>query len=345
MDALLIGGTGLISTGITRQLVADGHDVTCYTRGESEPRVPESVEFIEGDRYDDEHLAKTAREEEPDAVIDMVCYGPDAAEGAVEAFAGHTDQYVFCSTVDVYYRPPANNPVTEDAQRHDEEHFVSEYGKNKTECEDVFMAAAEDGAFETTVIRPWHTYGEGGRINHTFGSDTYYISRIEEGEPVVVQGDGSALWGPCHRDDVAVAFANSVGNEDAYGEAYHVTGDQSFTWDQYHQRVAEALDAPEPELVHIPTDVLLEVAPEKTDFLRDHFQYATVFDNAKAKRDLDFEHTISWEEGVARTVAWLKENEGLQGPHEGVGAFEDELVEKWRDSVAELAGSLNEQGR
>jgi uncharacterized protein YbjT (DUF2867 family) len=35
MDVFIVGGTGLVSTGITRHLDQRGHDVTPFTRGET----------------------------------------------------------------------------------------------------------------------------------------------------------------------------------------------------------------------------------------------------------------------------------------------------------------------
>ncbi|WP_207592412.1 NAD-dependent epimerase/dehydratase family protein [Halomontanus rarus] len=327
MHVLIVGGTGLISTGITRQLISAGHEVTCFTRGETDARVPDEVSFVRGDRDDHETFRERVADLEVDCVIDMVCFTPEQADRAVEAFADAIDQFVFCSTVDVYHRPPATNPVTEDAPR---EPAVSEYGANKAAAEDVFREAHGD-AFASTIIRPWSTYGEGGTVLHSLGTDTYYIDRIREGKPIVVHGDGSSLWGPCHRDDVAGAFVNAVGNETAYGEAYHVTSEEVISWNQYHRQVARALDAPEPELVHIPTDQLVAAVPDRTDMLVDHFQYSTVFDNSKARRDLDFEYTISFEDGVRRTVEWLSDR-GEIDPWDS--ANDDALIDAWRDSTA-----------
>ena len=328
MDVLTIGGTGLISTAITRQLVDAGHEVTCFTRGESEARLPDDVSFVHGDRDDDAALAAARERVAPECVIDMVCFTPEQARAAVEVFDG-VEQYLFCSTVDVYHRPPAANPVTEDAPR---EPPVSEYGANKAAAEDIFLDAHGD-VFAATVVRPWSTYGEGGPVLHTFGTDTYYLDRVRQGKPIVVHGDGSSLWGPCHRDDVAAAFVAAVGNRDAYGEAYHVTSEEVITWNQYHETVARALDAPEPELVHVPTDVLREVAPDRTGMLRDHFQFSTVFDNGKARRDLGYEYTIPFEEGVRRTVEWLDERDRIKpwDTHD-----DDELVGVWRDATADV---------
>ena len=326
MQVLIIGGTGLISTGITRTLIAGGHDVACFTRGQRDVSLPDAVSFHEGDRNESEDLERTVERVDPDVVIDMVCFDPEQASAAVECCAGRIDQYVFCSTVDVYHRPVARAPITEAAPRSPP---VSDYGAGKAAAEDVFMDAHGD-AFATTIIRPWSTYGEGGTINHTFGNDTYYLDRIRQGKPIVVHGDGTSMWAACHRDDVAVAFANAVGNPAAYGEAYHVTSEEHMTWNQYHRTVARAIDAPAPTFVHIPTTLLRAIAPERTGMLEAHFQYSTVFDNAKARRDLGFQYTIPLEEGVRRTVAHLERTAGID---DWDSTNDDHIIAAWQEAT------------
>ena len=334
MDVCLIGGTGLISTGIARQAVAAGHDVTAFHRGETDADLPEDVTHVYGDRNDEADLERVAEEVDPDVVVDMVCFDPEQAEQAVAAFSG-VEQYVFCSTVDVYHRPLDANPATEDAPR---DPPVSDYGENKAACEDIFMDADGD-AFRTTVIRPWSTYGEGGPVIHTMGWGTYYLDRIREGKPVIVHGDGATLWGPCHRDDVAGAFVGALGNAEAYGEAYHVTTEEVISWNQYHEYVADAMDAPDPELVSIPTEQLVAVAPDRTDPLLDHFQFSTVFDNSKARRDLGFEYTVSFREGVERTIDWLETNDEID---DWDSENDDEIIAAWREATDDFADAVGE---
>ena len=221
----MIGGTGLIGTGITRGLVADGHDVTRLRRGETDADAPSTVSFRSVDRADPAALTDAIADGASGCVIDMACSDAETARDAVAAFADRTDQYVFCSTVDVYHRPPERNPVREGASRKPP---VSECVAGKAAAEGAFRAAHGD-AFATTIVRPWSTYGEGEPVSHTLGTGTYYVDRVCKGKPILVHGDGTSLWGPCHRDDVARAFAVAVGNPDAFGEAYHVTSEETMT--------------------------------------------------------------------------------------------------------------------
>ncbi|WP_418886555.1 NAD-dependent epimerase/dehydratase family protein [Halapricum desulfuricans] len=332
MDVLILGGTGLISTAITRQLDATGHDVTVCNRGESDAAIPESVDHVRADRFGDEFPARVSGTD-PEVVIDMLCFSESDAELAIEAFEDRIDQYVLTSTIDVYRRPVESNPVTESAPRRPP---TSDYGARKANAEDAIRAAHDRGAFAATIVRPWTTYGPHGNGNlcHTFGVDTTYLRRLRDGEPIVVHGDGTGLWGPTHRRDVAGAYVGAVGNRAAYGEAYNVTAEGVPTWNEYYRTLADALGAPEPELVHVPTDVLLEIAPEKTDFLADHGRYSTTFDTEKARRDLGYEQSISLERGAREVIAYLEERDAITSEDD---AFIDALVADWRETRSEFA--------
>ncbi len=324
MKVLIIGGTGLISTAISRQLLARGDDLTLYNRGQHEVRFPEGARRILGDRKDHAAFERQMAAAGPfDCVIDMICFTPAEAESSVRAFRGRCEQLVFCSTVDVYTKPPDRFPVREDQARR----ALSQYGIDKARCEDVFMEAHARGDFAVTAIRPAHTYGEGGVIIHTLGWGTAYLDRIRKCKPVIVHGDGSALWCSCHVDDVASAFVGALGNRRAFGRAYHTAGDEWLTWNQYHQGVAAALAAPSPKLVHIPTDLLGALAPERFAVTVANFQHSNVFDNSAARDDLGFRQTIPWVEGVRRTVSWLDAHGRIANSDDDT--YEDEVIAAW----------------
>ena len=343
MNILIIGGTGLISTSISRQLLETGHNLSLYNRGQTEPRLPGGYETIRGDRNNFAAFEEKMSSAGPfDCVIDMVCFKPDQAQSAIRAFAGRVGQYIFCSTVDVYTKPPATFPVVESHPRVS----LSDYGRDKAKCEDLFMAAHHQGDFPVTILRPASTYGEGGNIIHTFGWDTYFLDRLRKGKPVIVHGDGEALWVSCHVDDVARGFVNAVGNEKAYGNAYHLTGEEWQTWNQYHERLAEAIGAPKPTLVHIPADILVRISPEHTMITYLNFQYTNIFDNSAAKRDLDFAVTVDWRSGAKRTYEWLVENEKIKDSQSF--PFYDRVLESYRqqcnDMVVQLADLPKRRG-
>lgn len=339
MRVLIIGGTGLISTAITRQFVERGDDVTLFHRGQAEDRTGVSVPVIHGDRKD--YPAFEARMAEAgtfDCVIDMVGFVPDDARSAIRAFRGRIGHLVFCSTVDVYNKPPLFLPYTEDHPRD----ARSEYGRNKATMEDLFFQAATDGAFNVTVIRPASTYGEGQTLIHTFGWTTSYFDRMRRGKPIIVHGDGSALWVACHIDDVARAFVNAACHPAAFGHSYHTAGEEWLTWNRYYETICEAMGWPAPTLVHMPTDLLVRLAPERTGVLEANFQFSNVFDNARARRDLGFRYIIPFRDGARRTMSWLQERGRIENCE--TDPFMDRLVTVWQESGERMMKDLSLSG-
>src|SRR5579883_259113 len=246
MNILIIGGTGLISTYITRQLLERGDKVTHYNRGKSSPQVPEGVTQIIGDRTDYPRFEQQMAELGSfDCVIDMVCYEPEDARSTVRAITGKTGQYILCSTIDVYTKPASKYPITEEEPRTAIADF--DYALKKVECEQIAFAAHERGDLKVTVIRPAATHGEGRGIIHSLGWSNTHIDRIRKGKPIVMHGDGNSLWVQCHADDVARAFVGAIGNTKAFGKGYHATGEEWLTWNALQRTVARVLGAPEPD--------------------------------------------------------------------------------------------------
>ena len=328
MRVLIIGGTGLISTAITRVLIERGDAVTLYNRGQTDAYIPEGYNTITGNRKDYTTFeAQMAEAGNFDAVIDMIGFGAADIESAIRAFRGNIGQFIFCSTVDVYTKPARQYPIQEDAERQPMPSFP--YAYNKAKCERLLEEAHERGDFPVTIIRPAHTYGEGRGLIHSFGlGGAYYFNRIRLGKPIITHGDGSSIWAACHRDDVGSAFAAAVGNEKAFGKGYHTASEEPMTWNQYHQTVAQAMNAPEPDLIHIPTDFLSEIAPKAAEWCKENFQYNNIFDNTAAKADLNFRWTVPFIDGVRRIVAWLDNRERIHDRDEP--PIYSEIIGKWK---------------
>jgi nucleoside-diphosphate-sugar epimerase len=332
MRVLIIGGTGLISTSITRALLERGDAVAHFNRGRRSDAFAGRVRAIRGDRHDREALEDAVRRDGPfDCVIDMICFTPEEAEATIAACGGATSQVVFCSTVDVYQRPSRSYPYVEGGPLHS----LSDYGRNKVLCERAFERAHADGLFEVTILRPAHTYCDSGTIVHSMGWNTSMLDRIRKGKPIIVHGDGQSLWVSAHADDVAQGFVGAIGNARAYGRGYHLPGEEWLTWDRYHATVAEALGAPLPEMVHIPTDVLARVAPRHAGVCAANFQYCNVFDTTQARADLGYCYTISVRRGFERVVQWLDAHHGVADSDAETDY--DAIISAWRELADGMA--------
>lgn len=337
MNVLIIGGTGLISTGIVKALRARGANLAVFNRGKTDDRLGADVHRLQGDRNDFAAFESAmAAAGSWDAVIDMICFRPDQAESAVRAFAGRCGHFVFCSTVCTYgdTQTIIPTPETTPQQPH------STYGRDKVACEQVFLRAQADGKMPVTLFRPSHTYGPGGNVINNLGWAPTFVDRLRRGRPIIVSGDGHGLWQSTFSEDVGVGFAHAVGNARCFGEAYNIVGDEVVTWDDYTRRTAAAIGAPEPRIVHLPTDLLLRLDPKRYEALAEIFRFHGVYANAKLKRDVpEYRPATPYAEGVRRTVEWMDRHGTIESAD--TDPFEDRLVEAWDRLGPELARSLS----
>lgn len=341
MKALIIGGTGNISTAITRILVERGDDVTLYNRGKTGAQISGNYKNITGDRTKyDAFEAQMAEAGTFDCVIDMICYKPEDAQSVVRAFRGRAGHVIFCSTVDVYTKPARRYPITENEERRPSSSFP--YAFNKALCENILMEAHQRGDFPLTMIRPAQTYNDTSCPIPLLGPGTTLLSRIRNGKPVIVLGNGNSLWVACHRDDVAPAFVAAAGNSKTFGKGYNVAGEEWMTWETYYQTVAQVMNVSPVTFAYIPTNILGRIAPKAAEWCVVNFHYNNIFDNTAAKTDLGFCYTIPWEEGVRRMVAWHDERGNINNSPEY--PIYDKIVTAWRrsgdDIVNELAGLM-----
>jgi nucleoside-diphosphate-sugar epimerase len=309
-----------------------------FHRGQSAVREQEKARQILGDRNDRSGFVAAVREAGTfDCVIDMIGYSAVDAESVLCAIQGRTPHLVFCSTVDVYAKPASRYAVTEDESRRP----VNAYGRGKAEAEEIALRAASPG-FAVTVVRPAHTYGPGsqhrGNFVHAFGSSTTFLDRLRRGKPVIVPGDGSALRGSTHLEDVSAAFANAAHRAADGPAAYHVTSEEWLTWNRYHEILAAAVSGPPPQLIHIPTDLLARIAPKRAVRCPENYQFNGIYDNSRARRDLDYRYTISFEEGARSTLGWVEQTGGFE---DSAGdPFYDEVIAAWQKASVDLEREL-----
>ena len=102
MKILLIGGTGTISSAITRQLAASGHDLWLLNRGTRKNEVPASVKQVICDINDTEDVLHMLSENTFDAVCEFIGFLSSQVERDIHLFKGRTRQYVYISSASAY---------------------------------------------------------------------------------------------------------------------------------------------------------------------------------------------------------------------------------------------------
>jgi len=103
MKIFMIGGTGNISSPITQRLLQQGHNLTLYNHDAQPPTWLHGANVVTGNRKDYDALECCVADLGAfDCAIDMLCFDPADAASDIRAFRGRTQQFIVCSTVDVY---------------------------------------------------------------------------------------------------------------------------------------------------------------------------------------------------------------------------------------------------
>jgi nucleoside-diphosphate-sugar epimerase len=313
MKVLFIGGTGVISSASSRLAVERGIRLTLLNRGKTDRPVPDGAETVLADIRNPASVESALAGRTFDAVVDWVCFTPGHAETDVRLFAGKTGQFMFISSASAYQTPPSHLPVTESTP------LVNpfwEYSRNKIACEAVFARAHREDRFPAVIVRPSHTYDRTTLPTHGRYTD---IDRMRRGKKVVVHGDGSSLWTLTHHADFAVGLVGLLGNPQTLGEAFHITSDESLTWNQIVGILGGAAGA-EPKIVHIPSELIAAYFPDWGDGLLGDKTHSMIFDNSKIRRLVpDFRPAVPFSRGAEEILAWYdgdpkrRETDGAYG--------------------------------
>jgi nucleoside-diphosphate-sugar epimerase len=287
MKALFIGGTGTISMGIVKKLAEDPQwEVYLLNRGNRADEVPESVHQITADINDENSVLSKLEGMKFDVVSDFIAFDVKAVERDYRLFKDKTAQYIFISSASAYNKPSASYVITEGTTLANP---YWEYSRNKIACEEFLMEKYRAEGFPVTIVRPSHTYDERNVPLGVHGNKGFYqvIKRMQQGKPVIIQGDGTSLWALTFNRDFAVGYTALMGNRHAIGEAFQITGDEILSWNQIYQTIADALGV-ELKACHVSSEFLSAAGEaygyDFTGSLIGDKAVSVVFDNSKLKK-------------------------------------------------------------
>jgi nucleoside-diphosphate-sugar epimerase len=232
----------------------------------------------------------------------------------------------------VYAKPHRQLPITENAPLGNSH---SDYAKNKLQCEHWLLQRCAAGEFPATIVRPSHTYSKRWIPNVVSSAGYWFAARIEKGQPVFVANDGENPWALTATTDFAVGLAGLVGNEKAIGETFHITADETLSWNRIYAEIAAALGVPPPVIERIPVDFICKNFPDMTGALKGDKVEPAVFDNSKIKRFVpNFVCRKPFAAGIRESVAWLRAHaeDRLLNPKND--ALIDQIIAAWREHKA-----------
>ena len=333
MKALFIGGTGTISSAISRLAVELGWELYHLNRGSRKGEFAGTTQIECDIRNEDVSSIKEKIQKQAgavgrfDVVADFIGFVPEHVQKDFGLFNGICGQYIFISSASAYQKPPSSYLVSESTPLSNP---LWRYSRDKIACEEYLMQKYRECGFPVTVIRPSHTYDERSVPLGVHGKNGSWqvLKRMLDGKPVIIHGDGTSLWTMTHNSDFARAFVRLAGNIHAIGEAVHITSDESVTWNQIYGIIADALNV-QLKAAHISSEFLEECSGGRYDFkgsLLGDKSNSVVFDNTKLKRLAPgFCAKVRVDEGIRKTIDHVLSDPLLQN--------EDPEFDEWCDRV------------
>ncbi len=333
MKILFVGGTGIISTAVSKLVVSRNDELFVLNRGNNNDKLPNGVKFLKGDMNKEEEIKELLKDYYFDVVVEWVAFNVDQVKRDYRIFNGITKQYVFISSASAYLKPVPIYPITEDVPLGNP---FWDYSDNKRLCEE-YLKSVNSNDFNVTIIRPSHTYDEELLIYilTSWGNPMTQIDRILKGKKIIIPGDGTSLWTITFNADFAVGFVEVLGNPLAYNEAFHITSNIYYTWEQLNEILCNILGV-KPNVIHIPTEFIVKHAPQFRGGLIGDKMWSAVFDNSKIKKLApNFDPKTRYENIAPVQIKRILENVELQTIDYAHNELMDKIISEYERVISE----------
>lgn len=302
MRILVTGGAGFIGSHIVDAYLAEGHEVAVVDNLSTGRRanVDRRATLHEVDIHSRElepifaafrpevvnhHAAQASvKVGQADPVHDLEVNGAGTARVAQLAVAHGARKLIYASSGGTVYGDPESLPVTED-------HRIaprSNYGASKYVGELYVQLAARTSDIEYTIFRYGNAFGPRQDPHGEAGVVAIFAGLMRAGQPCTIDGDGEQRKDYVYVGDMARAnvLALATGN----GLVANIGTGEGTTVNHIYRILSEA----------IGNSIEPRSAPPRPGDVRNFW-----LDCSRAKAALGWEPTVSFEEGIALTVASL----------------------------------------
>lgn len=333
---LVTGATGLLGSHIAEQLRRRGRAVRALVRPSSDGSFLESIgcERVAGDITDRDSLERACRGASVvyHSAARVGDWGPwsefvaltiEGTRNVLDAAAAAgAERFLHVSSISVYGYVDGEGAVFDETTPLGHGLYKwAYYSRSKVEAERIAWDYHQAGKIPVTVIRPSWLYGERDRA--TLGR---LIDSIRKGKCKLI-GDGLNRLNLVHAANAAEAAILAADSPKAVGEAYNCSNDGVLTQGGYFNTIAEAVGAP-PIAKRVPYKVARSAAfvleclghalRRKTPPLVTRYAVWLIgrrsfFETQKAREQLGWTSTISYETGIPAAVQWYLDHREPSG--------------------------------
>lgn len=302
-------------------------------RGVHEPPGLPDVEHV----HADPHFRETLDEALGDRTFDLVVATYGRMRVIAEYFERRTGHLVGVGGVPVYrgfIDPAGSKPwgtrlnAPEDSPLADAPHSPP-FARMMVEAERAVMARGAGGAYRASYVRYPPIYGPRNVVPYEWA----VVKRVLDGRTrMIVPDDGLWVISRCAAENAAAAIVSIVDDpETADGEIYNVADQEQLTVRQWVERVAD-LAGGALELVGIPSALAGSALHELLIAgARPHM----LVDTSKIRRQLGYVDAVTVDQGLAATVAWLRDNPPTKQAYPVYsGVFDYELEDRLMSAYA-----------
>jgi len=318
MKILITGITGFIGAELAKKLVKEGHEVWGFVRHvvgrteESLVEIKENITLETCDITDYFSVRESIKKIGPDVVLHLAALSPvrlsfnhpfdyqksiylgtiNVAEALRNLYGPEKVRMVIASTAEVYGIQEAT-PFVENSKLEPS----SPYAVSKASMDMYIRMLIEVYNFNAVLLRNSNTFGR--KYDNSFFTE-YLISEMLKGNEIYI-GAPDSIRDYMYVDDHVNSYILAMSSSVAGGNVFNIAGGRGFTNKEWALKIASAVNFPEEKIHFGEYPPGYPTRPIKSD------QPYLVLDSSKAKKIMNWEQTVSPEDGLKKTADYWKE--------------------------------------
>ena len=222
--------------------------------------------------------------EDPTLCFEVNCFG---SLNVLELALRKKVTRILCTSSANVYGAPKKNPVTEETPF---EPRVP-YDYSKVVLENIAMSFHKTKSLPVSLTRSWLLFG---KFDQPSRATIRFIRACLKDEPLTLFNGGKDTTSPSHAANFAKLAITILNNDRAIGRAYNFGGERPVTIRELAETIRD-LTGSKSKLNLAPPRTALEAEPQ--------ISYPSV---ERAKSELGYEYELSLEQGLRRTIDWVK---------------------------------------